>query len=219
MPQEKNGRGRLINIVTLLWDANDQSLPFSRCYDEQWVERLYDGFARNLTRPFRFVLFTDRPREIKRDLVQVFLETKDPSYAACIEPYRLGEPMVLVGLDTVVTGNIDHLADYCMTASTIALPADPFCPGRACNGVALVPPGRQSVFEAWRGENDMDWMRAQPHKLLDLLFPGDVVSYKGTARHYGLRDARIVYFHGAEKPHELVNTVPWIRQHWLGAAA
>jgi hypothetical protein len=204
-----------MNVVTLLWDANDRSQGFSRCYDESWVRKLYDGFARNLTRPWRFVLFTDRPREIGREVIQVFIDSSPPDYSACIEPYRLDEPMILVGLDTIVTGNIDHLADWCIKSDIIALPADPFVPNTVCNGVALVPTGQRAVYDDWTGENDLTWMRRQPYKVLDSLFPGHVVSYKGHAKHHGIGDARIVYFHGHEKPHQLLD-VPWVVTHWNG---
>lgn len=204
----------MINIVTMLWDANAQSFDFSRCYDESWVIKLFDGFARNLTRPHRFVLFTDRKRELgDRDVLQIIIDSAPPSYGAFVEPYRLDAPMILCGLDTIVTGNIDHLADYCLKANLIALPRDPFHSTMVCNGVALVPAGQCKVFEAWSGENDMEWMRKQPHKIIDLLFPGHVVSFKGDAKHHGLRDARIVYFHGHEKPHELAD-VEWVGAHW-----
>jgi hypothetical protein len=204
----------MLTVATLLWDANDASLPFSRCYDESWVTKLHDGFDRHLRQPFRFVLFTDRARRLPAHIEQVRLKADRPDYSNCIEPYRFGVAMILVGLDTIVTGNIDHLADYCLTADTIALPRDPYAPQRACNGVALVPEGHQGVWRNWRGENDMEWMRRQDHVFIDDLFPGHVVSYKGSARDRGLGDARIVYFHGQEKPHQLPH-VPWIEENWV----
>ena len=137
---------------------------------------------------------------------------KKPGYGDCIEPYRLGWPMILVGLDTVIVGNIDQLADYCLNAEKIALPRDPYSSERACNGVALVPFGQQKIFSEWNGENDMEWMRQQPHEFIDDLFPRQVVSYKGHVKKNGLGDARIVYFHGYEKPPEL--KLDWIRRHW-----
>jgi len=198
----------------MLWDANEKSFPFSRCYDETWVRKLYDGFARNLKMPYRFILFTDKPREIDRDIIQIFIDGKNPGYEVGIEPYRLNEPMILVGLDTIITGSIDHLAEYCLTQKLMALPADPFEPNTVCNGVALVPAGFRSVYKHWNGENDMAWMRRQLYKVSDSLFPGQIVSYKGHVKYRGLGDARIVYFHGEEKPHQLPD-VAWIKQHWI----
>lgn len=203
----------VLTVASLLWDSNEASLPFSRCYDESWVTKLHAGFARNLTVPFRFVLFTDRERELPDCIIQERLKAKTPDYSTCIEPYRFGVPMILVGLDTIVTGNIDHLAQYCLTGDTIALPQDPYAPDRACNGVALIPEGQQHVWRNWRGENDMDWMRKQGHVFIDDPFPGQVQSFKGSVRDRGLGDTRICYFHGQEKPHQLPD-VPWVEEHW-----
>lgn len=204
----------MLTVATLLWQPNKASRSFSTMYDETWVERLYRGFRRNLTRPFRFVVFVDRAYSFAEpDIEQQALRDPEPSYASCIEPYRLGEPMILVGLDTVVTGNIDHLADYCLTADRFALPRDPYHPRIACNGVALVPAGHQMIGLAHRGENDMEWVRRFPHELIDLVFPGQVQSFKGHVERRGLGDTRIVYFHGEKKPHQLGH-VDWIKDHW-----
>lgn len=205
----------MLTIATLLWDRNQHSFAFSRSYNEEWVIRLYAGVARNLTMPFRFVLFTERNRDLPPEIIQERMKTKRLDYGACIEPYRFGVPMILMGLDTIIVGNIDHLAAYCSGGDKIALPKDPFHPVRACNGVSLVPEGQQYVWRNWNGENDMEWMRKQPHVFIDDLFPDHVVSYKGTVKKNGLGDARIVYFHGKEKPNELQD-VPWVRQHWNG---
>ena len=203
----------MLTVATLLWDANEKSQPFSRCYDETWVEKLYRGFGRNLTQPFRLVLFSDRRREFGEPIEQRPLSSVRPGYADCIEPFRLGVPMILVGLDTIIVGNIDHLAGYCFSADQVALPRDPYAPERSCNGVALVPAGQERIYRDWRGENDMEWLRLQPHVFVDDLFPGQVVSFKGSVRDRGLGDARIVYFHGVPKANELEH-LPWVREHW-----
>lgn len=205
----------MLTVTSLLWDKNEASYGFSQMYDERWVTRLHDGFARNLSIPWRFVLFTDRERDLPKEIHQERMKATKPTYADCIEPYRFGVPMILVGLDTVVVGPVNHLARYCEESETIALPRDPYQPERACNGVALIPPGQQNVYRNWNGENDMEWLRKQKHRFIDDLFPEQVVSYKGHVHKNGLGDARIVYFHGDQKPHQL-KSEPWIRKHWLG---
>ena len=202
-------------IVTLLWDPTDKSESFSRCYDETWVERLYWGFERNLTQPFEFIVYTDRPRQFTVPVMQVKLPRGKPDYGWCILPYMLGRPMILVGLDTIVTGNIDHLAEYCMTADRFACPRDPYHPHQVCNGVALVPAGHQRIGLEWAGANDMVWVRKYDPLVIDDMFHEQIVSYKGHVKPKGLGDARIVYFHGLEKPHELQG-LEWVRQHWNG---
>lgn len=203
----------MITVSTLFWQANHHSKSFSRMYDESWVEKLYRGFARNLTKPFRFVCYTDRDRAFAEPVEVRRLRNPKPSYGDCIQPYEMGEPMILVGLDTVITGNCDHLPDYCLNADVIALPRDPFHRSRACNGVALVPAGNEHVWTHWRGENDMDWMRRQEHVFIDDLFPGHVQSFKGDVKAKGLGDTRIVYFHGKEKPGE-PGMPAWVAEHW-----
>lgn len=180
----------MITIATLFWQANAKSRDFSSMYDEAWVEKLYRGFARNLTRPFRFVCYTDRPRQFAEPIEQRQIASETPGYADGIQPYEMGVPMILVGLDTVVTGNIDHLSDWCMTADKIALPRDPYMKTRACNGVALVPAGMQHIAATHNGENDMEWLRLFPHHFIDDLFPGQVVSYKGAVEGRHLQDER-----------------------------
>jgi hypothetical protein len=204
----------MITVATLLWDANENSFPFSRAYDKSWVEKLYRGAERNLTQPFRFVCFTDQFRNFDPGLSihQAQINQSPPDYSACIEPYGLGEPMILMGLDTVIVGNIDHLADYCKSADRIAVPRDPVNPHTVCNGVALVPKGFSRVATEHRGENDMDWIRQQKPEVIDDLWPGEVVSYRGHVMHNGLDGVRIVYFHGARKPHELPDQ--WVKEHW-----
>ena len=203
----------MITVATLFWQANAASFDFSRGYDETWVEKLYRGFARNLTLPFRFVCFTDRPRDFCEPIEQEPIRGR-LDYSACIEPYRLGEPMILVGLDTVVTGNCDHLAAYCLDAQRLAVPLDPYAPHQVCNGVALVPRGHEHIAALHDGQtNDMEWIRRFNPAVIDRLWPAQVASYKVHVAPRGLGDARIVYFHGHQKPQQLPH-VGWIREHW-----
>lgn len=114
--------------------------------------------------------------------------------------------MILVGLDTIVTGNIDCLIDLSMDG--LYLPSDPNKPKKACNGVVVSSPMRW-VYESHRGENDMDWLNTFSHKRLDDTL---VKSFKCHVKKGGIGDARIVYFHGREKPHEIEHE---ILEHWI----
>lgn len=205
----------MITFATMLWQPNEHSYAFSRCYDEQWVTRLYEGIKRNINKPWRFVLFTDKERDLPPEIEQERIRAKKIDYGCYIEPFRYGVPMILMGLDTVITGNLDHLVSYCLTHEKLALPKDPNRPEMCCNGVALIPEGHQCVYRNWRGENDMAYLRTYPHDYIDDLFPGQVLSYKIHIKKKQMPLGRIIYFHGQEKPHELTD-LPWIRRHWLG---
>ena len=204
-----------INFVTMLWDANDSSESFSSMYTEEWVERLYRGFERNTSYDFDFICYTDRRREFTAPIFQRKIKAEPPTYAAFIEPFALDQPTILVGLDTIVVGNIDPLVEYCFGEGPVALPLDPYKPTRVCNGVALIPAGCRYIADKHDGEtNDMEHLRAMPHDTIDRLFPGLVSSYKVHVKPRGLDNDRIVYFHGKEKPHELLGYVGWIDDHW-----
>jgi hypothetical protein len=208
----------MLTVATLLWDPNPASYEFSRCYDETWAEKLYRGVSRNLSNPFRFVLYTDRRRPLGEWCTQIIMRTTHPGYIDCLQPYELDEPMILMGLDTVIVGQIDHLAEYALAGGKLALPRDPYNHRRACNGVAVVPVGMQDVWhERHKYPDDMAAVRAVPHAYLDDLWPGHVISYKVDMRDRNLKepppDTRIVYFHGVPKMH-MMTEAAWIKQHW-----
>jgi hypothetical protein len=203
----------MISIACCLWAPNQYSESFSTMYDESWVEKLYRGFRRNLTQPMELVCFVDRLREFREPIRQELLEKAPFHYGSCIEPFKLNRPMIFAGLDTVVVGNVDHFADYCFTADRMACPRDPFYPDRGgCNGIVLTPAGHGRMWSEFPGGNDMAWLRQQDPAIMDDIWPGEVVSYKGHVKDYGIDGARIVIFHGQLKPHELDE--PWIREHW-----
>lgn len=215
----------MLHCTTCLWYANAHSLPHSLSYDEAWVVKLYWGFRRNLTVPFRFVVFTDRRRAFPAGIDQEPLlsaEPDGPGYGSFTEPYRLNVPMIHVGLDTIIVGNIDHLARYCLTTGKIALCRDlsPKHRNRSINGVALVPAGHRRIYDEWVADggqaNDMEWLRRYPWACLNDEFPGQISSFKTDMlgeRGYGLRRERIVYMHGLPKANALTH-IDWVRRHW-----
>lgn len=206
----------MITIACCLWDANDQSFDFSRDYTNEDVDKLYRGFKRNLTVPFRMVCFSEKPRTFEEDIWQERLSAAEPGYGSMIEPFKLDEPMIVCGLDTLIVGNCDDLARYCMEATAPAVPRDPFFPETTCNGVVLAPKGCGYLWREFGGGNDMDWIRAQPGlALIDDLFPRQVVSYKGHVQHYGLEDDnRIVMLHGKPKARDLMH-LDWVAEAWV----
>jgi hypothetical protein len=206
----------LLRVVTCLWQPNQHSLPGSLCYTDEWVDKLYRGFRRNLSLRFEFVLFTDKYRRFQEPIRQEILSNKEPDYGSFTEPYRLDDPMILVGLDTVIVGNIDHFWNYCFTADKIALCRDPYKLERSINGIALVPAGFRWIWDTWQGENDMEWLRqhAEHTVFIDDIWPGHCLSLKAhDVRAKGLQGARVIYFHGVPKPHKLGH-LGWIREHW-----
>lgn len=206
----------MINVACCLWDPNRNSKDFSRRYDEEWVEKLYRAFQRNLTVPFKFIVFTDRRRDYLEEAIhQHQLMTRVPDYGCLIEPFCLNEPTIICGLDTVILKNLDHMAEYCMDPrNKVAQPNHPSLPGKKINPVVFVPPGNRGIFDRWCGENDMDWLQIQDTVPTDDLWPGEIVSLKlHDVRRKGVQGASIVYFHGEPKADEMLST-DWVREHW-----
>ena len=222
----------MLTVATMLWDPTPQSFSWSRCYDQTWVEKLYRGFARNLTMPFRFVCWSDRHRIYAESAIKTAALGDRPGYGDVMMPLTTGDPTILVGLDTVVLRNIDHLARWCLESKddVLALPRDPFKWDQACNGVVLAPAnfiGPHRPLDT--SMNDMEWCRAQPHVFLDDIFPGSVKSYKGhvlgqsavamgergpdAMKPKGFADVDICYLHGNPKQHWLLH-IPEIRDNW-----
>jgi hypothetical protein len=204
-----------LHVACCLWDANLNSREFSRRYDETWVEKLYSMFRRNLTVPFKFVVFTDRERSyLESRIYQIKLTADVPDYGSMIEPFRLNEPSIVVGLDTVVLGNIDQMARYCLTGDKVAIPNHPSIKGKKINPIALVPKGNRGIFDRWCGENDMDWLQQQDTVPTDLFWPGQILSLKlHDVRRKGTQGGKIIYFHGEPKADSMLH-VDWVREHW-----
>jgi hypothetical protein len=206
----------VLHVAACLWDANKKTHASSRCYTDDWVSKLYRGFERNLTVEFQFDLFTDRIRPFGAEIHQHLLAAKNPDWSCLIEPFKLNEPTIICGLDTLIVRNIDEFASYCLTGDRIALPRDPYKPERSINGIAFVPAGYRRVYDEWRGENDMTWLREARWDtvFIDDLWPGQVLSLKAhCVRSRGLQGARVIYMHGRPKQHELLD-FGFVREHW-----
>jgi len=174
-------------------------------FDAAWVDRLYRGVRRNYSRPFNLVCFTDQPYDFAEPVQTRDLRLPVDWNTVLLECYAVpARRLVVMGLDTVITGSLDELFAW---DGELAAPRDPNRPTKACTGVVLAR-GPVNVM----GHTDMVAIDRLRPRWLDDLFPGQVVSYKKHVKIRGLGDARIVYFHGTEKPHEV--DAPFIREHW-----
>jgi hypothetical protein len=117
-----------VTVVCWLW--NDPNLPYA--FRPEYVNRLQSMLKRNLTVPHRFVCITDEPAEDFAKEVEViptpesarpFLTVKTPEGGDKPSCYRrlwlfskeasvLGEKILMIDVDFVITGNIDHIVGY-----------------------------------------------------------------------------------------------------------
>jgi len=98
----------MIKIVCLKWGDK---------YGSEYVNRLYNGIKRNTSLPFELHCFTDDDKNIVQDVI-----THNLPYSTTIAswwnkiwlfsdevPFKKGERIFYLDLDTLITGNIDNL--------------------------------------------------------------------------------------------------------------
>jgi len=196
----------VLTIATVYYAPHGRVPDFARGYTPEWVDRLYRGVARHLSAPFRFVCLTERPCAFTEPIEQQTLMTTRWDQA-CKQLYGIAaDRLLLLGLDTVIVGDLDDLVAY---DGPLAVPRDPYHPDRPCNAVVLCP-SRPDLTE--KHGSDMRVLDGEPVDWLDDLFPKQIRSYKVHVLSDGLGDARIVYLHGSPKQPDIPE--PWMAEAW-----
>jgi hypothetical protein len=91
---------------------------FGPKYGVEYVERLRDGVARHLSRPYRFVCITDHLTGLRGvDMVAPPSEHRWPGWWAKMNlfdarPWYRRDRMIYLDLDTVIVGDLSPLADW-----------------------------------------------------------------------------------------------------------
>lgn len=223
----------VVTVCAVLYQGKDVPAHSLGIFSPEWADRLYRGIARHTTRPFRFVLFVDRDDyEFAEPIETRPLCLPYRNMISLLEPFRenFGR-VVFMGLDTIITGNIDPLMDY---RGPLAMLRDPYVPSRMCSGVMAFPwsPkvwGKILDWDAcgWLAKpsdapgfggcpSDMTILNTLNVAALDDHVDG-IVSYKAHVCDgmVPIEKTRIVYFHGDKKPHQLT-ALPWVAREWGG---
>lgn len=214
----------MITVACVLYQGEDVPAHSLGIFTPEWVDRLYRGVKRNTTREFRFVCFVDRDDyEFHEPIETKKLVMPYRNMFSLLEPFRedLGH-VVFMGLDTIITGNIDSLFDY---RGPFTMLKDPYY-DRPCSGVMMFP-HTPEVWDAFTQAHerhaqeqtmfgypsDMIFLATVPHEVIDGPDWG-IYSYKAHIKKNPalLEKSCIIYFHGKEKPHEL--KADWIEKHW-----
>lgn len=230
----------MVTVLTVLFNGQSESIPvYSRDrYGPHWVDRLYRGFKRHAPGPFRMLVLVDREYEFSEPVEQAELMDPGEGWMAINEAFRpdLGvESGVLVGLDTVITGDLSDI--WALEGADIFAPRDPYHLRMPCNAlVRFTPEGARYLWDEWNRDRAF-WRREcmyQGHpsemvflrrlwpranwEYIDDRLPGQVLSYKVDVRSRGasLEEARVVYFHGNPKPCDLKPSDP-VRKLWEAA--
>ena len=184
-------------VVTVLRSGGD--------YFPEYVYRLRDGVAANLSEPHQFVCLTD----VALDGVETIqLQTDWPGWWAKLEMFRLTGPCLYFDLDTIIAGNIDKLANLCKRHHMIML-RDFNYKGKGVEGASGVMgwSGDMSYLfkrydpqRHYRGHGDQGYIGTQCHPYYwQDLAEGAILSRKV---HKNRAGARVVCYHGQPRPHQ-----------------
>lgn len=205
-------------------------------YDvHKYVAPLARGVARHLTRPYRFVCFTDAAT-VPEGVERVPLLHNWPGFWSKIELYRPGimsGPVMYLDLDTVICGSLDALADAVAAHSLLcstdmahgwinssfvgwtvdlshiyeAMASDPVATMARYDGSGPLW-GDQGLMQDLLAERRIPWQWVQD------VAPGVVawqpIPLRGKP---AAKDVAVSMWYGHPKPHEVRSK--WMARHWV----
>lgn len=197
-------------------------------YDAEWVRKLRDGVARNLSRPHRFVCLSDVDVPCER----IPLTRNWPGWWSKIELFSPGtiiSPSLYLDLDTVITGSLDQ---FLTISDGFSMLQNFWRPDRVGSGIMwfkspdTVPTKVFTKFakmpECYIGHHERSrngvyvgdqafiWDVLGPDiaKLKDL----GIRSYKFHCTNGLPQGTSVVCFHGKPRPPEI--KADWMAKHW-----
>ena len=228
----------MISIITTFFDGKKAKNPppaYSRkYYSEEWVEKLYRGFKRNTSDDFRFICLCDQEYQFDEPIESLRFVDPWSGWTGILDSLRpeCGGDRFVVGLDTVITGNLDEILSF---KGECALHSDPYNPSQLNNGVAFF--SKEVANELWTEwttrksywtdqirylgncPSEMMFLRKTMNgraERLDELHPGKILSWKAEIEPNGIdpESCSIVYFHGRPKQRDLKDQ-EWIQRNWV----
>lgn len=228
-----------MNILTVLYTNVNGTPTYSSQagYSPEWVDKLVAAIERNSSQRNEFYCLVDRhDYSFRERIIPVMIEGKIDGWSPMMETLRpeiCAGPRMVLGLDTIVKGNIDAILEW---NGDCGLLDDPFEKGMICNGIGMYSQscvGR--LWHLWENRNrlfgrnelmyngaisEMAFLRktvGEECTKLNRLFPNQIQSYKA---HWSKNDihrrinARIVYFHGNPKPPN-IEEKELLLEHWI----
>lgn len=177
----------------------------------EYVQRLQEGTARNLTAPHTFRVFgdADLPTGVEGWWNKIWLLSDDA--------FPAGERVLFLDLDTIVTGSLDDMAAY---RGPLAMLTDFHFPWQHASGVMLWEAGKyHHVWQSWEDagrplmrQGDQHWIRFMEPKAnrIQTLFPGQIAGLKTDCQGGLPVGTRLCCYHGQPKPHEN-DWLPYLR--------
>jgi hypothetical protein len=193
----------------------------------EYVTKLFEGIRRHAGAGVNFVCVTDAPETVPNWVGVKNCPPGIKGWWAKISLFKpgmfdLGERIVAIDLDTIITGDLSEIAGYDGCFAGIR---DFYYPARLQSAIMAWEAGSLNhIWTAWdeggrlqfdpRG--DQCWiekMQPEPDFFQDFA-PGQIVSFKADCWRVGRvpEGARVVCFHGRPRPHEC--QARFIRDLW-----
>lgn len=224
-----------LSVICWKWKSD----PVARYqYTAADVNKLYAMFARNYSLPFKFFCVTDETAGIRSE-VQTYPSWTEPNVTLsnarkpnCYRRLKIfttwaakefGPRILSIDLDCVILSDITLLFDEDVNFKAWNMQGVPYQ-----GGLVLHRPG--TMTEVWDKFNPISSPRraagyiGSDQAWMSYIIPAGrpvwtprkdhVYSYKAHIRKYPelIEKARIVFFHGVPKPHDV--DAKWIKQHW-----
>lgn len=210
-------------------------LKFGDKYGPEFVNRLYWATKRNTRVPFTFHCFTEDPRGIVKDIQVHHLPHKLPGVGWWHKLYLFSEEVEIEGrifymdLDTLVTGNIDHLVTYdkgfaCLRDLFLERQPnrkDKFGTGKEAIGSAVMSweagkhtqiwdtfiENPEAAVKSLHPHGDQKWVQKHQKERVywQDICPNQIVSFKVSCRTGLPKGVRIICYHGKPSIPESIN--------------
>ena len=201
-------------------------------YGIEYVEHLQSAVRRHLHRPYQFVCITDnaQPREWRTD---ISIGTDWPGWWAKMALFTTGlfdQRVIYLDLDTLVVGDLEPLADL---PHGFYMLRDFHYPHRCGSGVMVWDTDLREaklLYNMWKSDpqghmakhqvrGDQEFIQAHYDGEIERLqdHVTGILSAKVDLNRGAMRppaDARLVCFHGAQKPHNMPAQAA-LRRIWL----
>ncbi len=186
-----------------------------------YIRRLFDGMDRHLRGPAKYWCITDNASMVPTGIAPLEADKNVSGWWNKISLFRpgilpQGERVLYFDLDTIITGDLDDIAEY---RGKSAILKDFYHPQHMNSSVMAWEAGAlDHIWLAWdrsgrpqfdpRGDQRfIEAMQPKADSWQDML-PGQIVSYKVDCQQGVPKDARVVCFHGRPRPHEIDFTLP-----------
>ena len=185
-------------------------------YKAEHIAALYSQVLKNTTIDCEFVCYTDDPDSLDHlDSITVIRLEKDyPGWWSCVELWKHQGPSIIVGLDTLFLGNIDHILEFACDVSPneFFLLASFWHLGQVINGMQIWNGDWSWLYKNFDFEKaSAEYRGDENYQIQSLLNRGvtigtiqdkvlGVYSYRDHYLRGKARDPRVMIFYGKHKP-------------------